>query len=126
MLADRNVKLSEALTLITKALDLDPNNGAYLDSLGWVYYKMNRLPEAEENLRQALLRTPRDATVHDHMGDILLRESKVKEAIAQWQLSLQEFEASLAADVEPGDVAKVKSKLEAARVRLAKEGNPKN
>ncbi|MGA3186424.1 MAG: tetratricopeptide repeat protein [Bryobacteraceae bacterium] len=126
MLADRNVKLPEALTLITKALDIEPNSGAYLDSLGWVYFKMNRLPEAEENLHQALLRTPRDATVHDHMGDVLLHESKVKEAIAQWQLSLQEFEKSLPADVEPGDVAKVKSKLEAARVRLAKEGNPKN
>jgi len=124
MLADRNIKLPEALTLITKALDIDPNSGAYLDSLGWVYFKMNRLPEAEENLRQALLRTPRDATVHDHMGDVLLRQSKVKEAIAQWQLSLQEFERSLPADVEPGDVAKVKSKLEGAKVRLAKETTP--
>jgi tetratricopeptide (TPR) repeat protein len=124
MLADRNVKLPEALSLITKALDLEPNSGAYLDSLGWVYFKMNRLPEAEENLRQALARTPRDATVHDHMGDVLLRESKVKEAIAQWQLSLQEFERSLPADVEPGDVAKVKSKLEGAKVRLAKESTP--
>lgn len=126
MLADRNVKLAEALSLITKALDKEPNNGAYLDSLGWVYFKMNRLPEAEENLRQALMRTPRDATVHDHMGDVLLRESKVREAIAQWQMSLQEFEASSPADVEPGDIAKVKSKLEAARVRLAKEDNRKN
>lgn len=124
MLADRNVKLPEALSLVTKALELEPNSGAYLDSLGWVYFKMNRLPEAEENLRQALLRTPRDATVHDHMGDVLLRESKVKEAIAQWQLSLQEFEKSLPADVEPGDVTKVKNKLEGAKVRLAKEGNP--
>jgi tetratricopeptide (TPR) repeat protein len=126
MLADRNVKLPEALSLITKALDKEPNNGAYLDSLGWVYFKMNRLQEAEENLRQALIRTPRDGTVHDHMGDVLLKESKVREAISQWQLSLQEFEAASAADVEPGDIAKVKSKLEAARVRLAKEGNPKN
>jgi len=124
MLADRNVKLPEALTLVTKALDLEPNSGAYLDSLGWVYYKMNRLPEAEENLRQALTLTPRDATVHDHMGDVLLRESKVKEAIAQWQMSLQEFEKSLPADVEPGDIAKVKSKLEGAKVRLAKESTP--
>src|SRR5580698_4621078 len=126
MLADRNVKLPEALTLITKALDLEPNSGAYLDSLGWVYFRMNRLPEAEDNLHQGLLLTPRDATVHDHMGDVLLRESKVKEAIAQWQLSLQAFDASLPADVEPGDVAKVKNKLEGAKVRLAKEGNPKN
>jgi tetratricopeptide (TPR) repeat protein len=126
MLADRNVKLPEALSLITKALDKEPNNGAYLDSLGWVYFKMNRLPEAEENLRQALIRTPRDGTVHDHMGDVLLKQSKVREAIAQWQISLQEFEKASAAEVEPGDIAKVKSKLEAARVRLAKEGNPKN
>jgi tetratricopeptide (TPR) repeat protein len=124
MLADRNVKLTEALALVTKALDKDPNNGAYLDSLGWVYFKLNRLQEAEENLRQAILRTPRDATVHDHMGDVLLREAKVKEAIAQWQLSLQEFEASSPADVEPGDVAKVKSKLENAKVRLARENKP--
>jgi tetratricopeptide (TPR) repeat protein len=124
MLADRNIKLPEALTLVTKALDIEPNSGAYLDSLGWVYFKLNRLPEAEEKLHQALLLTPRDATVHDHMGDVLLRESKVKEAIAQWQMSLQEFDRSLPADVEPGDVAKVKSKLEGAKVRLAKESTP--
>jgi predicted Zn-dependent protease len=117
------VKLAEALQLITKALDKDPNNGAYLDSLGWVYFKMNRLPEAEENLRQALQRTPRDATVHDHMGDVLLRESKIKEAIAQWQISLKEFEAG-PGDAEPADIAKVKNKLEGAKVRLAREGNP--
>jgi hypothetical protein len=60
------------------------------------------------------------------MGDVLLRESKVKEAIAQWQLSLQEFDKGPSSDVDPADIAKVKSKLEAARVRLAKEGNPKN
>lgn len=123
MLADRNIKLPEALALVNKALEKDPNNGAYLDSLGWVYFKMNRLSEAEENLRQALLRTPSDATVHDHMGDVLLKESKVKEAIAQWQISLQQFEKG-ATDAEPGDIAKVKSKLEGAKVRLAKESNP--
>jgi tetratricopeptide (TPR) repeat protein len=126
MLADRSVKLPEALSLIMKALDKEPNNGAYLDSLGWVYFKMNRLQEAEESLRQALIRTPRDGTVHDHMGDVLLKQSKVREAIGQWQISLQEFEKASAAEVEPGDIAKVKSKLEAARVRLAKEGSPKH
>ncbi len=122
MLADRNTRLPEALQLITKALDQEPGSGAYLDSLGWVYYKMGRLDEAEENLRRALDKTPRDATVHDHMGDILLRESKVKEAIAQWETSLKEWESSSPADLEPAEVAKVKSKLEGAKVRLAKEG----
>lgn len=124
MLADRNVRLQEALQLITKALEKDPNNGAYLDSLGWVYFRLGRLPEAEENLRRALARTPRDATVHDHLGDVLLRESKVKEAIAQWQASLKEWETGAPADLEPAEVSKIKAKLEGAKVRLAKEGGP--
>ncbi|PYT18151.1 MAG: hypothetical protein DMG59_05295 [Acidobacteria bacterium] len=124
MLADRNTRLQEALQFITKALEKDPNNGAYLDSLGWVFYRLGRLPEAEENLRRALERTPRDPTVHDHLGDVLLRQSKVKEAIAQWQASLKEWDASSPADLEPAEVAKVKAKLEGAKVRLAKEGGP--
>jgi len=122
MLADRNMRLPEALQLITKAVNQDPNNGAYLDSLGWVYYKLGRLDEAEENLRRALEKTPRDATVHDHMGDILIKESKVREAISQWEASLKEWETSSPADLEPAEVSKVKSKLEGAKVRLAKEG----
>ncbi len=121
MLADRNVKLPEALDMITKALEIDPNNGAYLDSLGWVYFRLGRLDEAETNLRRALEYTPRDATVHDHLGDVLLRESKVRDAIAQWQTSLKEWEASSPADLEPAEVAKVKNKLESAKVRLAQE-----
>jgi len=45
MLTDRNLRLPEALAMIQKALDRDPNNGAYLDSLGWVYYRLNRITE---------------------------------------------------------------------------------
>ena len=125
MLADRNTRLPEALQMINKALDQDPNSGAYLDSLGWVYFKMGRLAEAEENIRKALEFTPRDATVNDHMGDILLRESKVKDAIAHWEISLKEWNAGSPADLEPAEVAKVRNKLENAKVRLAREGSPK-
>jgi len=123
MLADRNMRLPEALDWITKALDKDPGNGAYLDSLGWVYYKLGRLPEAEENLRRALEKTPRDATVHDHMADILMKESKVREAVAQWQASLKEWDSSSPAELRPEEIAQVKAKLEGAKVRLAKEGS---
>jgi tetratricopeptide (TPR) repeat protein len=122
MLADRNIRLNEALEMITKALEQDPNNGAYLDSLGWVYFKLGRLPEAETNLRKAVAFTPRDATVHDHLGDVLLKEAKVKEAVAQWEVSLKEWNSSAPADLEPAEVAKVKNKLDGAKVRLAKEG----
>ena len=126
MLADRNVRLQEALSMITKALAKEPNNGAYLDSLGWVYFRLGRLSEAEENLRRALERTPRDPTVHDHLGDVLMKQSKVKDAIGQWQASLKEWDTSAPADVDPTEIAKVKSKLESAKVRLANQGGPNN
>lgn len=122
MLADRGIRLNEALDMIQKAVEQEPANGAYLDSLGWVYYKLGRLPEAEENIRKALESTPRDATVHDHMGDVLMREQKVREAVAQWEISLKEWNTSSPADLEPAEVAKVKNKLDGAKIRLAKEG----
>ena len=124
MLADRDIRLQEALQLIKKALDQDPANPAFLDSLGWVYFRLNRFEEAEENIRRALTHSLRDPTVHDHLGEILLKENKVKEAIAQFDASLKEWDLGAPADLEPDEVAKVKSTLETARVRLAKEGSP--
>jgi predicted Zn-dependent protease len=123
MLADRNVKLQEAQQLISKALESDPNNGAYLDSLGWVYYRMDRLPEAEAALRRAMERYSKDPTVHDHLGDVFFKEGKLKEAIAQWQSSLKEWDNTSASESDPAEVAKIQRKLENARVRLAKESS---
>jgi tetratricopeptide (TPR) repeat protein len=121
MLADANVRLEESLDFITKALDRDPGNGAYLDSLGWVQYRLGRLDDAESNLRRALEKTPRDPTVHDHLADALMKQTKVKEAVAQWEASLKEWETSSPAEMRPDEIARVKTKLEAARVRLARE-----
>jgi tetratricopeptide (TPR) repeat protein len=125
MLADRNLRLSESLDFITKALELSPENGAYLDSLGWVYFRMGRLADAEENLRKAVAKTNSDPTVHDHLAQVLLAESKVQEAIQQWQKSLTNWDAGAPADLEPAEVAKVKSNLANAQSRLAKEARQK-
>lgn len=122
MLADREVRLEEALQLIQRALELDPYNGAYLDSLGWVYYRLGKLEEAERYLRQALERVPRDPTVNDHLGDVYFRQGKIKEAITQWQISLKEWQASSKAELDPEEMAKVQKKLESARLKLAQEG----
>jgi len=121
MLADANLRLEESLGLITKALDIEPGNGAYLDSLGWVQFRLGRLDDAEKNLRLALEKTPRDPTVHDHMANVLMKESKVREAVSQWETSLKEWETSSPADMEPDEIAQVKRNLEAAKVRLARE-----
>jgi len=123
MLADRNVRLDEAKDMITKALSREPNNGAYLDSLGWVYFRQNKLSEAEEKLRRALEYMSRDATVHDHLGEILFKEGKIREAIQQWQSSLKEWQTSSPSEMDHAEVAKVQKKLDDAKVRLAKETN---
>jgi tetratricopeptide (TPR) repeat protein len=125
MLADRNTRLDEAQGFIAKALEKEPNNGAYLDSLGWVYYRQNKLTEAEEKLRQALQSMSRDPTVHDHLGDVYFREGKIREAISQWQSSLKEYQASAPTEQDHADVAKIQKKLEDAKVRLARETGTK-
>ncbi len=121
MWADKGIKLPEALKMIQKAVEIEPMNGAYLDSLGWVYFKMGEYELAEDNLRQAVNRDQTDPTVHMHLGDLYEKTGRIRQAAAQWELSLADFAKSEPADVEPGDVAKVQKKLESARVRLAKE-----
>ena len=125
MFAEAGIKLDEAAKLVGRALELDPNNGAYLDSLGWVYYRQNRLPEAENLLVQALQRIGKDPTVHDHLGDIYFKQGKTRDAINQWQASLQEYEAGVSQDMDSNDAAKINRKLESAKVRLAKETGAK-
>src|SRR5205807_1631061 len=93
MLADRGMKLEEASLMIKRALDQEPDNGAYLDSMGWVYYQLGKLNEAEGMLVRAVERTGQDPTVHDHLGDVYFKLGKTKEAISQWQNSVKAFQA---------------------------------
>ncbi len=125
MLADRNVRLQEAQDLIEKAVKLDPNNYAFLDSLGWVYYRLNQLDQAERNLTRSVQLSSNDPTIRDHLGDVYFKEGKIREAIGQWQSSLKAASNTAPGDMEPDEVAKVQKKLDNARVRLAKEQAPK-
>jgi tetratricopeptide (TPR) repeat protein len=125
MLADRNIRLEEARDMVSKAVSREPNSGAYLDSLGWVYFRMNKLPEAEDRLREALRYMSRDPTVHDHLAEVYFHEGKIREAIAQWQSSLREYQSGPPSDMDHTEVAKVQKKLEDAKVRLAKETGAK-
>ena len=128
MLADKTTRYTDALKYIRKAVDLEPMNGAYLDSLGWVYYKLGDYEPAEEYLRKAVERTATDPTVHDHLGDLYEKTGRIRLAASQWEISLAEFQKAAAADVDPAEVARVQKKLESARTRLARQdsliGNP--
>ena len=104
MLADNGVKLEEALEMIQKAVEADPINGAYLDSLGWVYYRLDRMDLAEQYLKRALLFAGSDPTIHEHMGDLYLKTDRIDEARAEYEKSIE-----LAEDPEESD--KVQKKL---------------
>jgi tetratricopeptide (TPR) repeat protein len=120
MLADQGEKLPEALKMIQEAVDLEPQNYAYLDSLGWAYFKTGQYSQAEENLRKAISRMNTDPTVLDHLGEVYEKTGNLKMAVAQWERSMTEYAHSLPADADPEDVQKVQHKLENARVKLAK------
>ncbi|HEV8268097.1 MAG TPA: tetratricopeptide repeat protein, partial [Thermoanaerobaculia bacterium] len=86
--ADRGENLPRALTLIRRAVELDPGNGAYLDSLGWVYFQMNQLDKAEQNLKAAAELNPDDATIEEHLGDLYDKRGENEKARIAWRRAI--------------------------------------
>ena len=121
MLADRDTRVEEALGYIRRAVALDPQNGAYLDSLGWAYYKLGKYDLAEENLRRASERIATDPTVHQHLGELYQRTGRLKLAASNYERSLEEWNKTIPAEVDQDQVAKVTKELETTRVKLAKQ-----
>ncbi|MGI4756464.1 MAG: tetratricopeptide repeat protein [Janthinobacterium lividum] len=122
MYAERGIKLPDALAMVKKAVELDPQNYAYLDTEGWVYFKSGEYALSQTLLEKAVERNATDPTVHDHLGQALEKQGKLKPAVAQWERALVEYNRSLPADIEPDDVAKLHKHLDSARVKLAKNG----
>jgi tetratricopeptide (TPR) repeat protein len=102
-LAERGEKLEEALKLIQNALKSEPENPSYLDSLGWVYFKLGKLDLAEVNLKKALKYDTSSATVHEHLGDVYQKQGKTEQAKASWQKAL-----TLSADADQINALKAK------------------
>jgi tetratricopeptide (TPR) repeat protein len=121
MLADRGVRLEDALNYIKRAVELDPANGAYLDSLGWAYFKLGKYDVAEQNLLRASQRQDSDPTINEHLADLYQKTGRLKLAATHWERSIAEWNKTVGAEVDPADVARVQKKLDAARVKLAKE-----
>src|SRR6202030_2812640 len=125
MNADRGVKLDESLNFIKQALSFEPNNGAYLDSLGWAYFKLGKYDLAEENLTKAESHMGTDPTVQEHLGDLYQKTGRLKLAAAHWDRAVQEWNKTVPAEVDQDAFAKVQQKLDAAKVKLAKEESNK-
>jgi tetratricopeptide (TPR) repeat protein len=125
MLADHGTKLDDALAMIKKAVDLEPANGAYLDSLGWAYFKLGKFDLAEDNLTKASQHMGADPTVQEHLGDLYQKTGRLKLAAAHWERALEEWNKTVAPEVDQEEQVKVQKKLESAKVRLAREQESK-
>src|SRR5437764_1757960 len=121
MLGDLGIRLDEAEALVQKALKEDPFNGAYLDSLGWIYFKENKLGASESTLRKAVERERHDATIHSHLGDLYAKLGRRDLAAAEWEKSLVEWRRSLPADLEADKVAELEKKLSQSKHRVAQK-----
>jgi tetratricopeptide (TPR) repeat protein len=121
MLAERGVRLNEAVAMIQRSLQEDPANGAFLDSLGWAYFKQNQLNKARKYLEQAVSRNPHDPTVLDHLGDVYDKLGETERAAQLWERAQTEWQHVLPPDYEPDRVAQLDQKLSVVKKRLAQK-----
>ncbi|HSD92387.1 MAG TPA: tetratricopeptide repeat protein [Methyloceanibacter sp.] len=85
---DQGVHLKQAMDYIRKAVKLKPDDGYYVDSLGWAYYRLGNLGAAVEHLERAVELKPDDPIINDHLGDAYWKVGRILEAKYQWQQAL--------------------------------------
>jgi Flp pilus assembly protein TadD len=126
MLGDLGIRLDEAEGLVRRALKEEPLSGAYLDSLGWIYFRENKLTEAEATLRKAVQRESHDATIRSHLADVYAKSGRTDLAAIEWEKSLTEWHHSLPADMENDKIAEIERKLSQVRHRVAQKSSPQD
>jgi tetratricopeptide (TPR) repeat protein len=107
--AEAGTNLEEALSLITRAVALDPDNGAYVDSLGWAYYRLGRPEQARGYLERAARLEPEDATLQEHLGDVYVALGQTERARQAYQRAL---EIGPNGAEKPGVMEEIRRKLE--------------
>ena len=111
MLAERGERLDESVTYLKKALLAEPENPSYLDSLGWAYFKSDKLDLAEANLKRAADQLKTNSVIQEHYGQVLFKLGRFDDAIAAWT-------RALAGDGDSIDKADVDRKIKAARQKI--------
>ena len=111
MLAERGERLAEAVTLLERALKIEPGNPSYLDSLGWAYFQQGRLDLADSPLTEAADKLKSSSVVQDHLGDLRFKQRRFADAAAAW-------ERALGGDGQSIDKTKIQNKIREARGRM--------
>ena len=102
---DQGINLAKALDFIERAVELRPEDGYIIDSLGWALYRMDKFEDATRQLERAVERRPDDPTINDHLGDAYWRVGRYVEARYQWRRAL------VLEPTEEGAVANIEAKL---------------
>jgi len=89
MFAENATQLDEAVTLIERALQVEPDNPSYLDSLGWAYVQQGKLDLADAPLTKAAEKLPKNSVIQEHLGDLRLKQKRPADAIAAWKRALE-------------------------------------
>ena len=113
MLAERGERLGESVDYLKRALAIDPDNGSYLDSIGWAYFKDGKLDLALDNLKKAADQMTTNSVVQDHYAEILFKLGRYNDAILAWTRAL----AGDGDSIDRGDIDK--------KIRSAKQKLPK-
>ncbi len=118
-MVEKQVNLDEALTMIKKAVEIEPSSGYIVDSLGWAYYRLGRYSEAATELERAAELMPVDAVVNDHLGDALWMVGRINEARFQWRRALSFIDpAKPSPDADPD---RMRRKLEIGLSKVLEE-----
>jgi tetratricopeptide (TPR) repeat protein len=88
-LADRNAQISRAYEMAKKATEAQPDNQSYLDTMGWVYYRMENYAEAEKYIKKAIERGNANSVLFEHLGDIYAKMNDRERALEQWKIALK-------------------------------------
>ncbi|MBN8550684.1 MAG: tetratricopeptide repeat protein [Deltaproteobacteria bacterium] len=111
-LSEQDQNLPRALELIDRALQVRPDDGYYLDTLGWIYFKMGKFDQAEATLRRAAATVTEDIVVQEHFGDSLVKIEKFDEAVEVYRNALERGRDQNDKD-EAEAVARIEKKLSA-------------
>jgi pentatricopeptide repeat protein len=88
-MAERGINLDTALKMSIISNEEDPENSSYLDTLGWIYYKLGKYDEALDYIDKAIDFDESNATLMDHLADVYFKMGNVDKAISLWQEALE-------------------------------------
>lgn len=117
-LADKSLDLDEAERLLGKALELRPDSGAFLDSLGWLYFRRGDFPRAVSTLEKATALAPGESTIEEHLGDAYLQSTRRAEAADAYRRALEALKENPELADSKAQRAAVERKLKAVTTEL--------